>query len=132
MTYEICQPSVLDIISFLDAKSCSAHVCLTWKTQNSSLVLICKVEVEYALHLPVSFIGPFKEELGACVPHVPCYWTTVPAVIQKINISDTLNEFIFTTPFQTQLNGLWTCEYGHNNERAITEVYINLSADTGK
>lgn len=135
MIYEIYQPSVFCIISFLDAKSCSAHVCLTWKTQNSSLVLICKIEVKYALHFPVSFFDPFDKELGYCVPHVPCESTLNQSVIEKTNISDTVDEIVFKIPLKAKLNGLWTCKYGHNNGKAITEVTlqdIDLSAVTGK
>lgn len=100
------------------SKSCRAHVCLTWKIQNASLVLICKVN---ALNLPITFYDPFNNETGFCVPHAPCHSLLQRAVIEKNN---TLDEIIFKIPLKMQLNGWWTCKYGDNNERAVTEVTL--------
>ncbi|CAG2223304.1 unnamed protein product [Mytilus edulis] len=97
---------------------CGAHICLNWKIQNNRLVLICKVD---ALNFPITFYDPFYKETGFCVPHEPCISLLQRASITKNN---TRHEIVLTIPLKIQLNGWWTCKYGDNNERAITEVTI--------
>ncbi|CAG2242654.1 ATG6 [Mytilus edulis] len=105
---------------FLGSTSCQA-VCLTWKTENSSLVLICKVD---ALNFAITFFGPRKNETGFCLPYAPCHSLLDKADIEKIKLNDTTDEIIFKIPLNMQLNGLWTCQYGDKNHEAVTKVTL--------
>lgn len=122
--------------SILVSKPCSeSHVCLTWKIQNSSLVLICRVDTKN--NFPITFYDPFHNETGFCV-HVKCQSLLPNAVIKTIDTTNTvitLQEIVFTIPLKVQLNGWWTCTHGHNNSEAVTEVTIqdiHLNTNSGK
>lgn len=110
-------PNILYFIASASS-SCRAHVCLNWKIKSTRLVLVCKVD---ALNFPITFYDPQLNETGFCVPHRPC----VP-LLHKANMTknNTLHEIIVSIPLNMQLNGWWTCTYGTNNERAVTEVTL--------
>lgn len=83
--------------------------------------MICKVD---ALNFPITIFGPFKNETGFCIPYASCHALLEEAVIEKVKLNDTTDEVIFKIPLKTQLNGLWTCQYGDKNHEAVTEVTL--------
>ncbi|XP_071177431.1 uncharacterized protein [Mytilus edulis] len=108
----------MSMVHITAAPSCRGHICLNWKIQNTRLVLICKVD---ALDFAITFYDPFDQETGFCVPYEPC----IPLLHKaKITKNHTLHEIIVSIPLQMQLNGWWTCTYGDNNARAVTEVTL--------
>lgn len=109
---------ILKFLFVAAAPSCGNHICLNWKIQNTRLVLICKVD---ALNFVITLYDPIGQETGFCVPYEPCI-----SLLHKANITKnyTLHEIIVTIPLTIKLNGRWTCTYGVDNLRAVTEVTL--------
>lgn len=98
-------------------------MCLTWKLENSNLVLTCRIP---NLILSVHLYDPWDKEQGYCVPPIQsiiCYphYKNV-SIYQNVKTNKTV--FTFTGNIDHRINGNWTCRHGSNADYVTEEVTL--------